>query len=51
MENKLSGKVEPFNYEKFARKVKAKVKKIGGLKETVETVGLGKVYVIFTEEL
>ena len=51
MENKLSGKVEPFNYEKFARKVKAKVKKIGGLKATVETVGLGKVYVIFTEEL
>lgn len=51
IENKLSGKVEPYNYEKFARKVKSEIKKLGGIKAKVETVGLGKVYVIFTEEL
>ncbi len=49
-QNKLSGKVEPYNYEKFARKVKSEVQKVGGLKAIVESHGLGKVYVIFTEE-
>lgn len=51
IENKLSGKVEPNNFEKFARKVKSEVKKLGSLKAIVETRGLGKVVVVFTEEL
>jgi hypothetical protein len=51
VENKLSGKVESNNYESFARKVKSEIKKLGNVKAIVETRGLGKVVVIFTENL
>ena len=51
IENKLSGKVESNNFEKFGRKVKSQIKKLGAIKAKVETRGLGNVVVVFTEEL
>ncbi|MEJ6681460.1 MAG: DUF6175 family protein [Flavobacteriales bacterium] len=51
IENKLSGKVESNNFEKFGRKVKSEIKKLGSVKAIVETRGLGNVVVVFTEEL
>ena len=51
IENKLSGKVESNNFEKFGRKVKSQIKKLGSVKAVVETRGLGNVVVVFTEEL
>jgi hypothetical protein len=51
MENKLSGKVEMNNYEKFARKVNSELKNLlkdQNLTAIVENKGLGRVVVIFT---
>ena len=50
VEDKLSGKIEANNYEKFAKRVKREIEKLTGYKATVETLGLGKVIVIFTEK-